>query len=585
MKPTHPYGKKTVFFLRCLLILAVLLCAESAGNGEKGLECHAKDDTIVCEFTIEKKDNQDVTLDLEYCDDDFCVKTTVKKESIRKEDPAVASGFRDDPAIEKHHGKNVDAVLQRRPKTEPSTLEEILAHADWYSDLGKAYRKHGMVDSAGMDWKSMDVDACIEAFQHAVATYNQALQKGAPLDTRLSLAVAEAYLAESLLFHLSNAQPTKALKHFLNAEENYRTVLESGILKGHEYADWEINWADTLGHSASLLIENADGADGQDPTRESVLDVSRFLESAEKAEKMLNNAIRVYRKAMETAVGDDTPFYQLRLANTLHSLGTARMLTSTVGRAIAVMEEGRDIFETLIPQIKQNSVDRNDALAGMAELLISLSDAYLQAGNYVRAKIRYKDAMEWYKEHNLVPAEVPTVRSDELLVELEEQLGEYHASLVGGGEIPIPDDYRAPGEPLYEPDNRYEADLHSAIGAIELSHGQIELSMTHFVKAIDMYEELGGEDRAIADTKLNMAMALFRLREFDQSAQTHCEALDIYRKVVGDGKNPLLADALVNKGSGDEPANAENENAFRAQLVNLDALQQGLANLTSKDEL
>lgn len=136
--------------------------------------------------------------------------------------------------------------------------------------------------------------------------------------------------------------------------------------------------------------------------------------------------------------------------------------------------------------------------------------------------------------------------------------------------------------------------MYAALGSIELSHGQIELAMTYFVKAIGLYEEVGGEDRAIADVKFNMAGAQFRLGKFEESMTTHGEALDIYRQVVGDGKNPLVVDNALLKDVGldtgvgtesDEVRNAENENAFRTQLVNMDALQQNLANMTAKDEL
>ena len=220
----------------------------------------------------------------------------------------------------------------------------------------------------------------------------------------------------------------------------------------------------------------------------------------------------------------------------------------------------------------------------IAELLITLSDTYLQVGNYDHSKIRYQEAMQWYSDYNLVPPKetVLITESDELLQETEAKLEEYQASLYGGRKIQIPDDYRKPDEPLYEPDNLFEADLHATIGALQLSNGQVELAITSFVKALDLYEAHSGEERAIADVKLNMCMALFRLREFDESARLHGEALELFREVVGEGKNPLV-DFVASTDSG---ADVENEDkVVRSHLVNLDDFRQSIANVTSNDEL
>lgn len=572
--------------IQLVVVLLLFLCSES--SGEQGLECHEEGDKIVCSFSIHKNERDATTL--EYCQDDYCIKATVQKEVVETQNEKVFhDGLLDYAPPLEQYGRNVARVLQRRPAIkQASTVDAILTLADWYSELGKAYRLDGMIGmDTVIDWNKMDIDACISVFEHAVAAYNRAMNQNAPLTTRLSLASVESFLAESLVYHPTNPQTNKALQYFESAVENYRAVLDSKTLPEEDQNDWEILLANTMGHTATLLLEDSGGMDGEVLTMEAVADVSGFLESAGKAEEMLNNAVGIYQKALQqAAAGDDSILYQLQLATLLHNLGTARMITSTVGRAVAVMEEARDAFQQVIPRLR--SLDREDAIMGMAELLISLSDAYLQAGNYVQAKLRYKDAMDWYKQHNLKPAQVPVVRNDELLVEMEEQLAEYHASLMGGGgEIQIPDDYRIPGEPIYEPDNRYEADLYAAIGSIELSHGQVELALTRFVKAIGMYEDLGGEERAIADVRLNMAMGLFRLRKYDDSLEEHFQALDMYHKVVGDGKNPLIMDDILSgKTINGEEANAENENAFRTQLVNMEALQQNMANLTStNDEL
>jgi tetratricopeptide (TPR) repeat protein len=532
------------------------------------------------------------------------------------------------------HGKHVARVMkQQRPSIiinnkEPPTVtnvQDTITLADWYFELGKAHRMDAMGDySTVIDWDKMDIPACIQAFQQAVTHYQRALDdvhhnhvdEIPSLTTRLSLALAESFLAESLV---SSFQTTMALHHFEHAVQQYKLVLdESKTLSPsqEELMDWEILYANTMGHTATLLLTadtttSNSGGNGAFLEQE---DVSGLLQSAARAETLLEEATAIYTKTLKTAAAatttttttghqDATLVYQLQLAHLWHNLGTAKMITSTVGRAIAVMEQARETFEMVIPQLSSFSYhDVEDAIVGMADLLVNLSDAYLQAGNYPNAKERYKNAMEWYKRHGVDPPVDYTdaiAQSEELLVEMERQLQEYHASLMGGGssshgKIQITEDPRRliANEPLYEPDHRYEADLYAAIGSIELSNGQAELAMTHFVKAVDMYQDIGGEERAIADVCLNMAMALFLLGQFDESAEKQFQALDIYEKVVGKGKNPLIMledSTTTGLGKptkiGNQEANAENENAFRAQLVNMETLQQTLANKTLNEEL
>jgi tetratricopeptide (TPR) repeat protein len=142
---------------------------------------------------------------------------------------------------------------------------------------------------------------------------------------------------------------------------------------------------------------------------------------------------------------------------------------------------------------------------------------------------------------------------------------------------------------LYESDDLYEADLHATIGAIQLSNGQVELAMTSLVKAIDLYEVHKGEEYAIADVKLNMGMALFRLREFDESARLHEEALELFRETVGEGKNPLtpIIGATEAMDASDSSINSGNEDdVVRTHLVNFDDFQQSrLMNVTLNNEL
>ena len=248
----------------------------------------------------------------------------------------------------------------------------------------------------------------------------------------------------------------------------HKIVLVSNVLKEAEYEEWELSWADVLAHAALLLIKDVSVTQA-DELAQDVLDISHMLESLKKAQSMLKDAIRVFRKTISNVTGDDQVFYQLQLATCLQNMGTTIMMTSTVSHATIVLEESRTIFQ-----------------------FVSVM-----------------------------------------------------------------------------------------IGAIQLSNSQVELAMTSFVKAIDLYKTHNGEERAIADVKLNMGMALFCFREFDESAWIHGEALELFRETVGEGKNPLVDGAAVVTDSGDASVNIENEdNAVRSHLVNLNDFRQSLANVT-----
>jgi tetratricopeptide (TPR) repeat protein len=601
-----PFRRETLLGFQCILLFLVSTCVENIESADKKppLRCEETKDDFVCTFAIAKKEKEDVQL--EFCNGGYCVKLAVSKEEVvqqvpvkldfaltkeqvaAKKDEVITVGSREYKPPYDQYGKRVGKVLQEYAKQKPSTLKGMMEYANWFADLAKAYREDAKTLDNVVDWARMDIPACLHASEHAIALYKQAVDKH-PTDARLSLAAVQSYLAEANQYHTSNPQPKEALKHYLDSQENYKIALDSNVLAKVDRDEWELYWADVLVHAALLLIEDASAAQSEQHV-EDVLDISHMLDSVKKAERFLEDAIHVFRKAVLTFEGGDQVFYQLQLATCLKNLGTAIMLTSTIGRANVILEESYTIFNEVFPKLQKKSPDSQDTALAMAELLITLSDGYLQVGNYDDSKARYQEAMKWYLGYNLVlPQEaVLMTESNELLQETEIMLEEYGADVYGGRGIQIPDDYRESNQPLYEPDDLYEADLHATIGAIQLSNGQVELAMTSLVKAIDLYEAHMGEERAIADVKLNMGMALFRLREFDESARLHAEALELFRETVGEGKNPLasIVGATAATDASYSSVDSENEDSVvRTHLVNFDDFRQSLPNVTSNDEL
>jgi tetratricopeptide (TPR) repeat protein len=91
----------------------------------------------------------------------------------------------------------------------------------------------------------------------------------------------------------------------------------------------------------------------------------------------------------------------------------------------------------------------------------------------------------------------------------------------------------------YQRDDEYEGDLHVTLGALYLSNDDLEKAMVYFENAISLYQINDSHSRRMADAKTNMAMALFRARQFQESIRVHTEALELYRALYGDGVNPL----------------------------------------------
>jgi hypothetical protein len=190
-----------------------------------------------------------------------------------------------------------------------------MEYANWFVDLGKAYREDAKTLDNVVNWDKVDMQACIQAFERAVALYKQVVDMS-PTDARLSLATVQSYLAEAHHNHPLNPQTKEALKYYLDSQQNYKIVLASNVLKEAEYEEWELSWADVLAHAALLLIKDVSVTQA-DELAQDVLDISHMLESLKKAQSMLKDAIRVFRKTISNVTGDDQVFYQLQLASTI----------------------------------------------------------------------------------------------------------------------------------------------------------------------------------------------------------------------------------------------------------------------------
>ena len=80
-----------------------------------------------------------------------------------------------------------------------------------------------------------------------------------------------------------------------------------------------------------------------------------------------------------------------------------------------------------------------------------------------------------------------------------------------------------------------------------------------------------------------MAAAYFKNREYRKSAEVHSEAMEIYREVVGEGKNPLLAGLSEKLGALGELRDVLGSDSAVSQILDSDIVQELLASLDVED--
>lgn len=354
-----------------------------------------------------------------------------------------------------------------------------------------------------------------------------------------------------------------ALKQFQQAEQYYRLALESGKyidLRSTRFnaKDIQINLAHVSHRIGRCMINSIEGKAvmaenldlDQTELSEAIPALQTLMNTIPKAESMFAEAIRLYRIAIEEEKNFDAKCrLKMNLATSLQDGGTAASYGSNLVKAIEYQEESIAINKEVLPHM--GTSDRLFLTQYIADSMYGMANHYMQLGRYEDTKSTYKAAMDWYETNDLKPARTAAGLqvTDESLEAYEKQLTDYHELV---REVTMPDGYVDDGQPMYGPNDAYEADLHAALGSLHLSREEILMAIEHFNQAIRLYQNAQTEenlDRYIADVMVSLAAALFKDSEFASSAEAHSEAMDIYKHEVGEGRNPLMA-GLAEKLSG-----------------------------------
>ena len=148
----------------------------------------------------------------------------------------------------------------------------------------------------------------------------------------------------------------------------------------------------------------------------------RQVQMLDQAEQYFQQAVDRFRRAAAAAAADDIAKslsssssssqrleYQHALATALQNWGTTAFTRGGAGpssAAVALLEEALDVYETtVVPQIRDRLDDAaaavlpvpvTDTYVAVAEVLYTLSDIYLQLGNYDAAKEMYQKASKYW---------------------------------------------------------------------------------------------------------------------------------------------------------------------------------------------
>ncbi|KAI2492778.1 hypothetical protein MHU86_21783 [Fragilaria crotonensis] len=615
------------------IVVAALL--PSFALGQAGIRCRRENGDILCEFQLPGEGSID-KLDLSHClDNDVCVEaqvvvkrkddSLVDNSGIVEQEPntqqSIAAVVAETPTTVEVAGKTysepfsqygpaIAEALRSRP-----TSTRSWRYTDWLNEFAIALR--GDPESLSSQLESADP----VAIENAVAVLELAVKMSIDLegsglgDAKISIAHSYMTMAETYIFDPYNPQYDEALKYFeLSNRLFHELIVENDFPLGITRADIELNWADTLVRIAIVSVEKqmgdqqtetdhyGMGADGGDLsnfevnslTGGSMMD-SKTAEVVDRSEEMLSDAVASFRQlVIEAKNPTQAVLRKTRLANALQNLASISAMTGSDFEATNhLLEEAVALYTSSLNDLDASNPERRNAISGVAELLYSLSDGYLQAAKYEQAKARYRDTVNWYKTYNLAPPEVSELAimdADDALESAEQKLQAYTTMLYGGGELQIPNDNTRRGEAVYEADELYEADLHATLGALRMARNEMHLAVIHLAEAIQRYGRYPESGRSLADAKLNLAMAYFKQGEYELSIEAHEDALDDYKRVVPEGKNPLMdgfEDLFEQQGVNRDTLKAGTSAGDTNHVIDVSAYQASILNRTvaSKDEL
>jgi tetratricopeptide (TPR) repeat protein len=572
--------------------LACFLAICSLVHCKEELSCQFESKALKCQFEIqvESQDKEDFNLSFESGGIVVQSHVTIKREIARDDENTIDISGKLYSEPFSQYGSLVENALRSRPLDRHSWK-----YGEWLIDFAVAVRGH---QQDFFDNRTGDIDRCISILKLAIKTFSQ-LQSLGMGDAKEFIANAYMTLAESLIFNPYEPRYDEAIKYFNLSQQLLQQCLEAESMKYDAFAreEIEVKLADIKVRTAVIAMEMELQTQSVDMALNTLDMASLAMENPgakkeehtatfEKSEAQLLEAIHVFRILLKNSrTPKQSASRSNRLANALQNLASIKSWKRF--NTLDLTEEALDHYKLSLGFMNEFDSERDSVISSIGSTLYSLCDGYLQAADYEKAKERYHETMGWYETHNIPApsiADIPILDIDESLAAAEQELEDYENNVYAGGEASNLIDKGTDFDELeHESSTLYEADLHTTLGVLRMTINDMPQAMFHFEQALERYERIP-QSRMIADIKLNLAMAHFKIGNFGKSVEAYIEALDVYKNVVGEGKNPLydgMDDMISQYKVNESPVDSQEP------LINLDFIQESLRNKTQfqNDEL
>lgn len=582
---------------RFATIFALTPLPSSILGQTSGLICEEKkydESTVVCTFEVHK-DWSGALDPFRTCvqggGDEMCVEALVtvvqrdetedhstKKRREETDDVDLKIGAQIYRSPFSQYGNEVQAVLLRHQDIflgNQVAKFHPFKQGQAYLELGQAHNlQMGQLFKAFGDGQSM-IRLALNAFESAKAIYSQVDDSKEDSDLSLHCKISVIFhMGETYAFSTVEEHNKLAIEYFIQAQRAYKNLLDrveisSYLSRKDVLDDIRMGWAHCCLAIGVSLISGSDDYDSQlamdiaelkqtqeksTEAREQLLSYGSSVsaENAQEAQLLFTDSANVFRKMIEEQGNRDEPIeLQRQLANALQNLATAAVLQGNFKSGSEASEEALSVLMSILDQSPHDSADHEDVLTSVGEILIGLSEYYLQQGKYDQSHEKYKAAMKWYQSHRQLQAlSAPLyalMSENDTLEKYEMILEDYYALLEDQSNMADADEhFDDQNEYYYEKNDAYEGDLHATLGALYLARGDIGTAQSSFLRAAELYESAGeGGNQASAEVQFNLATTSFQNREYDASIAYHHRGVAIYRSLVVEGDSPMV-DGLYN---------------------------------------